>query len=180
MTKRDHYQAGAASGARVEKGNGKWALVVTRVLHHPPDLVWKAITEAAHLKEWAPYDVDRDLDRAGPVNFTTVGTPNPQIDASEVTRAEPPSLLEARWGGNEMRWLLEPIEGGTRLTLWHAIDSKFIAMGAAGWQICFDVLEQLFEGAPLGRIVARDAMKHGWPRLHQEYTALFDAEIKGA
>jgi len=30
---------------------------------------------------------------------------------------------------------------GTRLTLWHNIDRRFIAMGAAGWHICVDVLD---------------------------------------
>jgi hypothetical protein len=42
------------------------------------------------------------------------------------------------WGGNDLRWELEPVGGGTRLTLWHAIDRGFVAWGAAGWHVCFD------------------------------------------
>ena len=43
-------------------------------------------------------------------------------------------------------------------------------MGAAGWHICFDVLEQLLAGQPIGRIVGVEAMKlGGWQRLNAEY-----------
>ena len=47
-------------------------------------------------------------------------------------------------------------------------------MGAAGWHICFDVLERLLSGQPIGRIVGPDAMKvGGWQRLHAEYAEQF-------
>ena len=54
-----------------------------------------------------------------------------------------------------MRWELEAVGGGTRLTLWHNIDRRFISMGAAGWHICLDVLDHLLGGDPIGRIVGR-------------------------
>ena len=67
-----------------------------------------------------------------------------------------------------MRWELEPLGGGTRLTLWHNIDRGFIAMGAAGWHICFDVLDRFLAGEPIGRIVGPEAMKFdGWQRLQR-------------
>jgi hypothetical protein len=46
-------------------------------------------------------------------------------------------------------------------------------MGAAGWHICFDVLDQFLSDHPIGRIVAGDAMKFGWQRLHAEYSKQF-------
>jgi len=58
-----------------------------------------------------------------------------------------------------MRWQLEALSGGTRLTLWTNIGHRFIAMGAAGWHICFDVLDHLLSGTPIGRIVGPEAMK---------------------
>jgi hypothetical protein len=61
----------------------------------------------------------------------------------------------------------------TRLTLWTNIDRRFISMGAAGWHICFDVLERLLAGQPIGRIVGSEAMKFGWPRLNAEYAKQF-------
>src|SRR5262249_60318338 len=75
------------------------------------------------------------------------------------------------WGDQEMRWELEPIASGTRLTLWHNIDRRYISMAAAGWHICLDVLDQLLGGTPLGRIVGPDAMQFGWQRLNAEYTS---------
>jgi sigma-B regulation protein RsbU (phosphoserine phosphatase) len=73
----------------------------------------------------------------------------------------------------DIRWELEAFGGGTRLTLWHSIDRRYIAMGAAGWHICFDVLDRLLTGTPIGRIVADEAMKFGWPRLNAEYAQQF-------
>ena len=93
-------------------------------------------------------------------------------------RAEAPRLLEYSWGGNEMRWQLEPLGGGTRLTLWTNIDRRYIAMGAAGWHLCFDVLDQFLAGAPIGRMVGPEVMKFaGWQRLHAEYATQFGVEM---
>jgi hypothetical protein len=67
--------------------------------------------------------------------------------------------------------------GGTRLTLWHNIDRRYIAMGAAGWHICFDVLDHLLSDTPIGRIVGPAAMQFaGWQRLHVEYAQQFGIE----
>ena len=75
-----------------------------------------------------------------------------------------------------MRWQLEAFGGGTRLTLWTNIDRRFISMGAAGWHICFDVLDHLLSGAAVGRIVGGEAMKFGWQRLVGEYAKQFGGE----
>ncbi len=67
--------------------------------------------------------------------------------------------------------------GGTRLTLWHNINRGFISMGAAGWHICFDVLDRLLAGQPIGRIVGAEAMQFGgWQRLNAEYAKQFGVE----
>ena len=95
-------------------------------------------------------------------------------------RAEAPRLLEYSWGGNDLRWELEPRGGGTRLKLWHNIDRNFISWGAAGWHVCFDVLERLLAGEPMGRIVGPEAMKlGGWQRLTAEYAKQFGVGSPG-
>ena len=173
MSNRDEYMPGPAAGAEVRKDGDKWTLVLVRELRHPPEKVWKALTDPASLREWAPFDADRNLASVGPVKLSTVGTPTPNISDTQVTRAEAPTLLEYRWGENHMRWHLEPSGDGTRLTLWHNIDRGFISMGAAGWHICLDVLDRLVGDDPIGRIVGGEAMKFGWPRLHTEYAKQF-------
>ena len=179
MSDREPYRPGPARGAQVRKEGENWTLVLVRELRHPPQAVWKALTDPASLREWAPFDADADLGVAGrTVTLTTVAAPTPQASETKVRRAEAPRLLEYNWGTQEMRWELEPQPQGTRLTLWHNIDRGFISMGAAGWHICLDVLERLVAGDPIGRIVAGDAMKFGWPRLNTEYAKQFGVEAQ--
>lgn len=174
MSNRAKYVAGPAAGAKVEKDGDKWTLVLVRELRHPPNLVWQALTDPAELAEWAPFDADRSLASAGPVKLTTVGAPTPQVSETTVKRALAPKLLEFSWGGGDLRWELEPLGNGTRLQLWHNIDRRYISWGAAGWHVCFDVLERKLAGEPIGRIVGADAMKfEGWQRLTAEYAAQF-------
>jgi len=177
MSDREHYAPGEATGAEVRKEGEKWTLVLVRDLSHPPPKVWKALTNPEDLREWAPFDSDRSLAAVGAVTLSTVGAPKPQVSETRVTRAEAPKVLEYNWGGNDIRWELEPLgAGGTRLTLWHNIDRGFIAMGAAGWHICLDVLDRLLADHPIGRIVGPEAMKFGWPRLNAEYAKQFGVE----
>jgi uncharacterized protein YndB with AHSA1/START domain len=178
MTAREQYTPGPASGAQVRKGGEKWTLILVRELRHPPEKVWQALTDPAQLREWAPFEADGSLGTAGTnVKLTTVGAPTPHVTETTVTQADAPKMLKYNWGGFDMRWELEPLGGGTRLTLWTNIGRPFIAMGAAGWHICFDVLDHLLSGTPIGRIVAGDAMKFGgWQRLHAEYAKQFGIE----
>ena len=178
MSNREKYVPGPAAGAEIQKEGEKWTLVLVRELHHPPAMVWQALTDPAHLSEWAPFDADRNLAAVGPVKLSTVGTP--QVSETTVKRAEAPRLLEYNWGGGDLRWKLEPLGSGTRLTLWHNINRGFITWGAAGWHICFDVLDRFLAGEPIGRIVAGDAMQfEGWQRLVAEYAKQFGVETPG-
>jgi uncharacterized protein YndB with AHSA1/START domain len=177
MNNREKYVPGHAAAAEVKKDGEHWTLILVRELRHPPALVWQALTDPAQLSEWAPFDTDRNLAAVGPAKLSTVGTPTPQVSETTVKRAEAPRLLEYSWGSNELRWELEPTGSGTRLTLWNNIDRRYISWGAAGWHICFDVLERLLAGEPIGRIVGADAMKFGgWQRLNAECAKQFGVE----
>lgn len=178
MITREPYTPGPASGAQVRKEGQNWTLVLVRELRHRPEKVWQALTDPAQLREWAPFDADASLGTAGAaVKLTTVGAPKLNVTDTTVTRADAPKLLVYNWGGNEMRWELEALGGGTRLTLWTSIPRSFISMGAAGWHVCFDVLDHLLGETPIGRIVGPDAMKFsGWQRLNAEYAMQFGIE----
>jgi uncharacterized protein YndB with AHSA1/START domain len=174
MTDRDQYTPGPANGARIQKDGEAWTLILVRELRHAPEKVWQALTDPVHLREWAPFDADGSLGRVGTVKLTTVGAPTPIVTETEVRRADAPKMLEYNWGGFDIRWELEALGRGTRLTLWHNIDRRFIAMGAAGWHICLDVLDRLIGGTPIGRMVGAHAMEFGgWQRLHKEYAKQF-------
>jgi Activator of Hsp90 ATPase homolog 1-like protein len=173
MTNREQYAPGPARNAEVRKNGEKWTLILTIQLRHSPEKVWAALTEPAHLREWAPFDVDRSLGAVGTVKLTWIGTP--QAIETKVTRADAPKVLEY----DDARWELDGFGGGTRLTLWHNIDRRYISWGAAGWQICFDVLDRLLAGQPIGRIAGGEAMKFGWQRLVAEYAKQFGTEAPG-
>jgi hypothetical protein len=177
MIEREQYAPSPASGARVEKDRvandkEKWTLILVRELRHSPEKVWQALIDPTQLHEWAPFVVDGNLDTEGAaVKLTWVGNPTPL--ETKVTRADAPKLLEY----GDMRWELEAFGGGTRLTLWHKIDRRFIAWGAAGWHIAFDALDRLLAGKPMGVIAGVDAMKlAGWQRLVAEYAKQFGIE----
>ena len=178
MTDRERYEPGPASGAQIEMDGEKWTLVLVRELRHSPETVWQALTDPAHLREWAPFEADRSLATAGAVvKLTTVGAPTSQaVSETRVTRAEAPRVLEYKYGDHDIRWELEAFDGGTRLTLWHDIDRGFISWGAAGWHICLDVLDRLLNGSPIGRIVGTESTKFGWKRLTAEYAKQFSVK----
>ena len=108
MTDREQYTPGPASGAQVRKDAEKWTLILVRELRHAPEKVWQALTDPAHLREWAPFEVDRSLGTVGTtVKLTWVGTPTPL--ETRVTRADASKVLEY----NDTRWELEAFGGGT-------------------------------------------------------------------
>lgn len=181
MTDSEPYAPGPASGARIRKDGEKWTLILVRELRHSPERVWQALTDPAELREWAPFEADGSLGAVGTtVKLATVGAPTPQVSETRVKRADAPRVLEYHWGAGDIRWELEALPGGTRLTLWHNIDRRFISMGAAGWHVCLDVLDRLLCGTPLGRIVGGKAIQlGGWQRLNAEYARQLGVETPG-
>jgi uncharacterized protein YndB with AHSA1/START domain len=178
MSDYQHYSPGPATGASVRKEGDMWTLILVRQLRHAPEKVWQALTDPVHLREWAPFEVEGNFDKVGnTVKLTWVG--RPVAIATEVTRADFPELLEF----GDIRWELEAVDrgAGTRLTLWHAIDRRFISWGAAGWHISLDSLDFLLAGHPIGRVAGADVMKlEGWQRLNVEYAKQFGIETPKA
>ena len=65
MIDRAQYAPGPASGAEIKKDGEKWTLILVRELRHSPEKVWQALTDPAHLREWAPFDADGSLGTVG-------------------------------------------------------------------------------------------------------------------
>ncbi|HEX7977332.1 MAG TPA: SRPBCC domain-containing protein [Gemmatimonadaceae bacterium] len=179
MSRRQEYAPGPASGATIDKDGDKWTLVLVRELKHPPAKVWSALTDPAQLREWAPFESDANLGATGTVaNLSTVGSPRPHVTETKVKRADAPKLLEFTWADRDIRWELEPLNGGTRLTLWANIDKNWIAMGASGWHVALDVLDRMLAGWPIGRIAGPEAMQvGGWNQLMAGYATLLGVEL---
>jgi uncharacterized protein YndB with AHSA1/START domain len=149
---------------------GRWTLVMVRLLRHSPDKVWAALTDPAQLREWSPYTADRDLSSVGDATLTMIDGDASEDLAASVTRAERPRRLEYTWGTDLLRWELAAIDSGTRLTLRHTVSNQdWLPKAAAGWHLCLDVAEHLLDGQPIGPIRGQDAMNYGWEELHDAY-----------
>jgi uncharacterized protein YndB with AHSA1/START domain len=167
--KRSEYQPGDCADVRRD---GDATLVFVRELRHPPHEVWSALTDPGKLSQWAPFDPDRNLATTGPATLTMAGGTGEEKSSGQVRVARPPSLLEYTWGNDLLRWELEPTSTGTRLTLRHTVEDRgWLAKVTAGWHICLDVMDRWLSGRPIGRIVAEQALEHGWERLREAYAA---------
>lgn len=151
-----------------------------RELRHAPASVFRALTAPEALAQWAPFDADRDLGTLGAATLYMGGDGEREPYPCVVRVVTKDRVLEHSWGDDVLRWELEPLDGGTRLTLRHTTDDRGMTpKTAAGWHICLDVAERYLDGDPVGRIVAGDAKKHGWETLNSEYAKRFGVEDTG-
>lgn len=133
-------------------GDDRWTLTLVRALDHPPEKVWRAITEPRHLARWYPMAAEHlDLRVGGAITFRDEeGTELP----AEVTEVEPGRVFAFRefdveTGEHHLRLGLEADgEGGCRLTLTHTfIGGDWAERTETGWLMCLDELERaLAEG----------------------------------
>lgn len=134
----------------------KFRLDFERTYPHPPTAVWRALTDPAALGAWLmETDFVAEPDRA----FTMwCGRPDGGTDRyhCQVLALDPPRrmlwswVLDGRQGDGETRveFRLEPVDGGTRLTVRHSgdRDRATIDRFGGGWPVKLDDL-----AAVLGR-----------------------------
>lgn len=167
---RTTFQPSPLAEVECRADGDRWTLVFVRVLRHSPERVWAALTDPAQVSAWAPFTTDRDLGSVGDATLTMVGGDVSEDLPASVTRAKRPSLLEYIWGTDLLRWELDPVDLGTRLTLRHTLDNReWVPKVAAGWHLCLDVAERLLDGQPIDPIRGDDARNHGWEELHDAY-----------
>jgi uncharacterized protein YndB with AHSA1/START domain len=164
------YEPSPLADVDVRQNGERWTLVFVRDLKHPPEKVWAALTQPEQLSKWAPYTADRDLGSTGTATLSMIDGQPQKGTPAEITHAEPAKLLEYTWGGDQLRWELEPTSAGTRLTLLHSVpDKEWVPKVAAGWHLCLDVAELLLDGTPIEPIRGSDATRHGWNELNAAY-----------
>jgi uncharacterized protein YndB with AHSA1/START domain len=160
----------AAEVAYTATEDGRWTLRFVRDLHHPPERVWRMLTEPEPLARWAPYTADRDLSTTGPAVLSMIDGETSHPLPAEVLTADRPRLLEYTWGKDRLRWELEAAGGATRLTLWHTLaDRDFVSKVAAGWHLCVRVMQLDLDGTPHPPVRGEDALGYGWTELEAGY-----------
>jgi uncharacterized protein YndB with AHSA1/START domain len=79
-----------------------------RRLRHPPEKVWRALTEPGELAAWFPARVEGKREKGAPLRFVFDGEPDAE---GRMTEWDPPRLLAYRMGDEELRWELSPLPG---------------------------------------------------------------------
>jgi uncharacterized protein YndB with AHSA1/START domain len=145
--------------------DGRPAVRFERRLGHPPETVWRMVTDPAELKHWFPCEVEVDLRPGGAMRF--VFSPDFTIDG-EVLELDEPSRFAFLWGADVLRFELAPDGDHTRLTLLHVLYEEgedAAAKTAAGWHLCLDALA----GEPVQ--VATAGPTPEWQARYDEYVA---------
>ena len=138
--------------------SGKYSLRFERHFAHPPERVWRALTENDELAGWFPAQVRGAREPGAALEFVFPLEPG-QVPGDSVEEGlttmgqmvvfDAPLVLEYTWEGEVLRWELAPRRGGTRLIFTHTFDDKAkAARDASGWDFCLATLEAQLSGLP--------------------------------
>ena len=123
---------------QLEPAGDRWRLRFTRQLPHPPEKVWRAVTEPEHLKAWFPQEIVGERTAGAPLRFVTEGGDSFE---GEMVVFEPEAVVELMWGTDRLRIEVRPDGDGTVLTLVDTFSELGkAARDAAGWHECLERL----------------------------------------
>jgi uncharacterized protein YndB with AHSA1/START domain len=142
-----------------------------RVLRHPPETVWRALTEDAQLAGWFPTTIEGERSAGAPLRFSFRENEGPPFDG-KMLAYDAPKLLELRWGDDVLRFELAPDGTGTALTLTVTFSEYAkAARDAAGWHVCLQRLGHVAAGEELP-FTPSDR----WRVVHPDYVASLGPE----
>jgi uncharacterized protein YndB with AHSA1/START domain len=161
-------------GKLIEVGGDRVGVQFERRLAHPPERVWRAVTETEELAKWFPARPEIGGERRVGAGLT-FNYPNNEEppETGEIVEWDEPRLFAFTWrsSGREsqlLRFELEPEGDGTKLVFTHELPRPDSAKVAAGWELCLDDLELALAGTP------RAEFPEGrWVELHEEYAEQF-------
>jgi len=149
----------------------RWELRFTRHLPHPPEKVWRAVTEPEHLAAWFPTSIDGERAAGAKLTFAFPFDEAPGMEG-EMVVYDPPSRMELVWGDDILRIHLEPEGSGTVLTFVNVFDELGkAARDAAGWHGCLDILAHELSGDP-----RPGPDNERWDEVHPAYVEGFGPE----
>jgi uncharacterized protein YndB with AHSA1/START domain len=130
------------------------SVVIEREMPHPPEKIWRALTQGELLKEWL---MENDFRPSVGHRFSFRTNPVPNwngIIDCEVLAVEPNALLSYSWGtmgtGTVVTWTLTPTASGTHLRMEQSgflPDQEANYKGAKyGWQRFIGNLEKVVAG----------------------------------
>ncbi len=136
----DYAAAGALRDGFYDTTGERPTVRFLRLLDHPPERVWRAVTEPAELARWFPAGMEIDLRPGGAIKFSFA-------DDGEVVELDEPRVFAFTWGADELRFDLEPAGAGCLLSFTHVLgDREMAAKTSAGWDVCLDRLARSLAG----------------------------------
>ena len=129
--------------------DGRPALRLERHLRHPPETVWRAITEVGQLNAWYPIRaLSIDLRVGGRIQFEGMHAVVTQLDPPKVfafSEHAPPEMH--RESDDLIHFALSPEGDGCLLVFTHVFDDRPAAASyASGWTVCLNALSALVSG----------------------------------
>ena len=131
------------------------SLVIERVFQHPPEKLWRALTESPLIAQWM---MNNDFEPVVGKKFQFRADPQPSWNGvvdCEVVLVDPIERLSYNWGvggaGSGLQWVvaftLTPAEGGTHVRMEQSgfgVDQQAAYQGGNyGWQKFFGGLEKV-------------------------------------
>jgi uncharacterized protein YndB with AHSA1/START domain len=165
----DGESGGAAPAGELgileKSADGRSVLQYRRRLAHPPQKVWRALTEDGHLEAWFPTTIEGARRAGAPLHFSFRQGEAEPFDG-EMLFFEPPSVMELRWADDILRFELESDDHGSATVLHLRVtfpEHGKAARDGAGWHVCLERLEDECDGA--GPPVPQDR----WRVVHARY-----------
>lgn len=124
------------------------SVVVERRMPHPPEKIWRALTQSALLEEWL---LKNDFEAVAGHRFRFQG--NWGDVEGEVLSVEPNRMLSYSWGDQVLKsvvtWTLTPEENGTLVRMeqtgFPTDQPRYYGGAQAGWPRFFDNLQRLLK-----------------------------------
>ncbi len=155
----------------LERGGPRPVLRYERRVAHPPEKVWRALTEPQHLAAWFPTTIEGERAAGARLQFSFEEMEIEPMQG-EMLRFEPPTVLEFSWGPDRLRFELSPDGDGTVLLLTVGLEELGkAARDGAGWHTCLDGLERELAGEG-----DRGIMSTRWREVHPTYVSTFGAD----
>ncbi|WP_017591708.1 SRPBCC family protein [Nocardiopsis potens] len=132
---------------------GEPVLRFERRIAHPPEKVWRAVSDPAELAHWFPAEVRTEPRAGAPVRFAFPGEDPNGGGAGKVLEYDPPRVHAFTWEQDVLRFELFPDgEGGCLLVFTHTVGGGapgLLTAGRAayGWDTCLAALEDRLAGA---------------------------------
>ncbi|MFI4935931.1 MAG: SRPBCC family protein [Caulobacterales bacterium] len=127
-------------GAIRQIGEDRWEIRIVRQIPRPVEQVWAALTIPERLEDWLGQRADLDLRVGGRYFVWFVGEGDNAV-RGVITEYEPPRLIAYDWNFGVVRWELEAVAGGCRLTFSQTgLNAWWLLGGSAGWHVFVDQL----------------------------------------